>query len=247
MNIEREGQPDYLITVPKRGLRIIPPAETLQKMMAARHGLRVGSWTDEEKTRLRLITESGILKKRYPTSADGKLFMQEVDYERRNELLSYAYELSEQVVRSWETINPDKDIAIILFGSITRGLVKRPEHPDPSNIDMAVIGNITDEEKELLFDAIREKRAEVKGRILSGCVNLTGIHEQCGNAGVFIQDISKLKLNNYCPAIEYIKACATALWDPVGIWGCLEREALQLRGDQLEKNRKVKLSRAKAY
>lgn len=226
--MERKTE-SYLITIPKRGIKIIPPEETAQKMAAARRGERVGEWSQEEKTRLQLLIESSIMKKRYPTSEDGKQFMEWVDYERRKELFSYAEDLSNHIVGKWKEVNPEQEIAIVLYGSTTRGLVKNPEHPDPSNIDMAVIGEISEEERLALFDAIRPKRHEIQEKILCSCKNIAPEYiSQCGNAGVHVQHINKLKVNNYCTTFEYIKARAVALYDPASIWGQIELEALNL-------------------
>ena len=224
MNTEQER--NYLITIPKRGIRIIPPEETIRKMAAARKGEKVGKWSEEEKVRLNLIINSSIIKKRYPTPQDGKEFMKWVDYERREILYGYAKELSDHIVSKWSEIS-NKGIAIILYGSTTRGLVKNASHPDPSNLDLSVIGEICDEEKLRLFDQIRPKRCELQKQILKDCRNIDKKFEgECGNAGVHIMNIDKLKKNNYCVTLEYIKAKAVALHDPENIWKDLESEAI---------------------
>ncbi|MCL5970090.1 MAG: hypothetical protein M1450_01135, partial [Patescibacteria group bacterium] len=77
------------------------------------------------------MKQCGILAKRYPKPEQGRKFMESVDYERRKELLEKAVHLSESIVASWKEINPDKPIAIILFGSVAKGLVKQTQNPDP--------------------------------------------------------------------------------------------------------------------
>lgn len=218
--------PEFLITLPRRGLRIIPPSETQENMRLVRSGQRV-SWTPEEKTRLQQLIKCTILEKRYPTREDGQKFMaQDVDYERREVLLSMALELTSCIVNSWQAINPQKDIAIILFGSIAKGLVKRPSHPNPSNVDLAVIGDFTPEERDKLFDGIRCKRGEIQQKIIDGNPNIDPAETNPGNAGVFIQTPAKLTGNNFSATRVYVRSNAQALHDPAGIWKNIEKKAL---------------------
>lgn len=221
------ANPEYLITLPKRGLRVTPPHETQTNMRLARSGQKV-SWSPEEKTRLRELINCTILKKRYPAKEDGDRFMKEdVDYERREELRCMANELVGCIVSSWRTINPQKDIAIILFGSIAKGLVKRPDHPNPSNVDLAVIGNFTPEEKSELFDGIRFKRKEIQQRTINGNTNIDPSERNPGNAGVLIQTPDKLIVNDFSATRIYIRSNAQPLYDPAGIWKKIERRALE--------------------
>lgn len=218
---------ELLITLPKRGIKIVPFPETIEKMERARRGERVGPWSEEEKLRLKLLTRCGILENRYSTPEEGKEFMKVVDYERRKELLGMACELTDCIIDKWGIINPGKNIAVVLFGSIAKGLVKKSDHSDPSNIDLTVIGMFSPEEKELLFNEIRPKRTEIQERILKDCPNAADRAGLCvGNAGVHIQCPEKLIKNNYSGALEYIKSKATPLYDPSGIWRNLEKEAL---------------------
>lgn len=216
---------EMLITLPRRGLRVIPPPETQDNMRKARAG-QIVSWSDEEKKRLKLLTHCSILTKRYPTPQDGQRFMQGVNYEWGKELLGMAHETTDEIVSQWNTINPHTDIAVLLYGSITKGLVKNPDNPDPSNIDIAVIGNIGFAEREELFDAIRPKREEIRERILSKCPAVHSREPNPGNVGVIIQHTDKLAINNFGQARTYITAGARALYDPSGLWQRLEEEAL---------------------
>lgn len=223
---ENMANPEFLITLPRRGLKIIPPPETQENMRLARSGQKV-FWTPEEKTRLRELISCTILEKRYPTKEDGQKFMaQDVDYGRREELLSMALELTNCIVSSWQTINPQKDIAIILFGSIAKGLVKKPTHPNPSNVDLAVIGDFTPEERDRLFDGIRCKRGEIQQKIISGNPNIDPSERNPGNAGVFIQTPNKLSNNDFSATRIYVRSNAQALYDPAGIWKNIEKKAL---------------------
>lgn len=231
-----ESEPNYLITLPKRGLRVIAPKHTQRVMALARRHKEESSrfsaeeketlWPETEKTRLRLIKQCGILAKRYPNPKDGKKFMETVDYQRREELLTKAKDLSTDIVSAWQDINPDKPIAIILFGSVAKGLVKHGENPDPSNIDIAVIGDITQSERERLMDEIRPHRKSVQGWILERVPFVNSSERNPGNAGVMVQNTEKLTKDNYEPTRNYIASGAITLYDPQGIWSDLENQAL---------------------
>jgi hypothetical protein len=220
---------EFLITLPKRGIRVIPPAETRQNMERARAGETV-LWSDEEKARLLMMRDCNILAKRYPTKPEGETFMQEVNYEWRDELQAMAGEVTEDIVENWKQVAPHKDIAVLLFGSVAKGLVKQPHSTDPSNIDMAVIGNITDAERTELFDLIRPKRKTIQQRILSRCpyLDYEGNGANPGNVGVMIQDVSKLEKDGFEPARRYVASGAFALHDPAGIWTRIESRAIDV-------------------
>ncbi len=226
----------YLINIPQRGVKIIPPAETAEKMRLAKQGQRVGAWSEEEKIRLKLLIDCSILKNRYPTAEAGRDFMVDVDYQRREELYRYAEELSDCILEKWSSIS-NKPIAIVLYGSTTRGLVKCPEHPDPSNIDLFVTGDISEEKKLILLDEIRPKRLKIKEIILKSC---NRVNEQSigGNAGVHVQHTNKLTVNDYCGVLGYIAANAVALYDPAGVWKRLEKEALEFYKNKLKNKRR---------
>lgn len=242
MFMSTESRPEYLMSVPKRGIQIIPPEHVRRVMaMAKQHTLEGTRWSDEEKStlwpqkeraRIRAITSCKILRQRYPKLLDGQRFMESVDYERRDQLLGYAKELTEEIVSSWQTINSDEPIAVVLFGSVAKGLVKNCRDGDPSNIDLAVIGKIKDHEKDELFDAIRNKRKEIQERILSSCNEIDSPESNPGNAGVFIQDVSKIEKGKYGDARNYISSGAIALHDPSGIWERIEDRALQIAAEK---------------
>lgn len=224
--------PEYFITLPETGLRIIAPEETRRNISMAKNSVnrhevkQLITWTDQEKTRIKLLNQNPILRKRFPSNEVGRAMMGNVDYERREELLGYAQELKDEIVESWMDLHTNSDIAVVLFGSVAAGLVRRRDHPDPSNIDLAVIGNISDESKNMLFERIRPKRKEIQQKILSGCPYLNTLEQNPGNAGVFIQDKEKLRKNNFQCALEYIASNAYPLFDDHGIWKVIEQEAL---------------------
>lgn len=247
-NLELEQN---LITIPKRGLRVIAPEHTQQVMELARKHKKEGTrftdeekatlWPENEKARLYLMKQCGILAKRYPKPEQGRRFMENVDYERRKELLEKAVHLSESIVSSWKEINPDKPIAIILFGSVAKGLVKQTQNPDPSNIDLAVMGDINPEERERLMENIRPHRKTVQEWILQKVPFINSPERNPGNAGVIVQNSEKVKKDNLEPAKNYITSGAIALYDPEGIWKELETQALNITYERMSRKNKRKL------
>jgi predicted nucleotidyltransferase len=193
-------------------------------------------WSDRERTRLRLMLDDRILARRYPTKAEGAQVMEQVDYRRREELLGYAHELSEHIVETWNEINPDKPIAVLVYGSIARGLVKAVDAPQVSDIDLTAIGDFTDSERAQLRGNIQGKREEIRDRILAdapGSVEKTDIRY----AGAMVQNVTTLTKNGYSDAINYIRSGAFPLYDPTSIWQRIEGEALDFAASRRNKNR----------
>lgn len=247
-NLESE---QYLITIPRRGLRVVAPPHTQSVIELARKHKKEGTrftdeekeklWPESEKARLYLMKQCGTLAKRYPKAEEGKQFMKSVDYQRRDELLEKATNLSKDIVSSWEEINPDKPIAVILFGSVAKGLVKRTENPDPSNIDLAVIGDINSDEREKLMDEIRPHRKSVQEWILQRVPFINSSERNPGNAGVIVQNTEKVKKDSFEPAKNYITSGAIVLHDPEGIWKNLEEEALKNTYEKMNNKNKRRL------
>ena len=249
-NIE-SGPKQHLITLPRRGLRIVAPEHTQRVMELARQHKAEGTrftpeekqelWPDTEKTRIRLIQQCSTLARRYPNPEDGEKFMENVDYQRRDELMQKAQVLSDNIVSSWQTISPDKPIAVILFGSVAKGLVKHTQNPDPSNIDIAVIGDISQDEREKLMDEIRPHRKNVQDWILGRVPFINSPEKNPGNAGVMVQHIDKLKKDRYEPTRNYISSGAIALHDTEGIWSNLETEALSVASEVISKKKSKRI------
>lgn len=229
-------KPDFLITLPRLGLRVIAPRHVQAVMERAKRNKESGQrfspeekqslWPITEKARLNIMANCAILRRRYPTRVAGEEFMQNVDYERREELLQAARHLTEGIVGAWKQIDPKEDIAVLLFGSVAKGLVKREDHPDPSNVDLAVIGNIRPDQRVLLLDAIRPERERIREEILARVPVLHSKERNPGNAGVMVQHTDKLRNGEYYGARNYIASGAFALYDPTNIWGQMEQEAL---------------------
>ncbi len=228
--------PEYQITLPRFGVRVIAPEHTARVMALARQHKAEGTrftdeekanlWPVEEKVRLAIMKNCAILAKRYPTKEAGRAYMLDVDYDRREQLLTQAGKLTTHIVEKWREIDPTQEVAVLLFGSVAKGLVKRPDHPDPSNIDLAVIGNISDEQRDQLLTSIRPERDRLRDEILAGVPVLDSSERNPGNAGVMVQHVSKLTNGSYYGARNYIASGAIPLHDPTGIWRGIEREAL---------------------
>lgn len=246
LNIPRS---EFRMTIPQRGISVVAPSDVAEVMAGARERKQSGVkltpeeratlWSDETKARINMMTGCKILEQRYPTPNHGKKFMEQVDFERRDELLGYSLELTDTIVSSWQQINPDKPIAVLLFGSVAKGLVKKADNSDPSNIDMGVIGNITDTERESLLDAIRPKRQEIQRKILGTCPEVDSNEPNPGNAGVLVQSINKVIDSRYGVARGYyISSGAIPLYDPEGIWREIEEKALQTQAEKIRRQRK---------
>lgn len=164
-------------------------------------------------TRLAIISSDSIMLQRYPKAEDGQSYMATVDFSWREELHSKAMSLTNQIVAYSAQINPEKNIAVILFGSVAKNLSRSRRNLDPSNIDLSVIGNFNDSEKENLFTKIRPVRIE-------------GESEIGNNIGVHIQTPETVTNGNYAQSILYIGSSARTLHDPANIWTDIETETL---------------------
>lgn len=196
-----------------------------------------------EGERLAVIAEDPITKKRYPRYESGARCMDNVDYKRRQDLLRHAISLSDHIRTKWQEINPHKPIAVVLFGSVARGLTRGAHHPDPSNIDLSVIGDFTNEETDNLYNAIREKRNVIQKSILEKCQAIYSQEDNPGNAGVHIQTIEKVKNSVYGDALRIIGSSGYALYDPEQIWHNIETEALTFSREKRQKIRRFKADR----
>jgi len=246
----------HLLTLGRRGLRLVPPPHVRAVMARAKQHVREGTrwtedekrnlWPAEERTRLKLLQTDPILKQRYPTRQEGLEFMDRVDYGRQYELIGLAYELTGAILDAWAEMTPgqDRDVAVILFGSVAKGLVKKPDDPDPSNIDLAVIGDFKDGERDILLNAIRPKRDEIGRKIRESVPHIESPESNPGNAGVFVQHTDKLEASAYGQARMYISSNAIAIHDPAGIWRGLETEALKELGRRMQAKEERRLAHA---
>lgn len=224
-------------TLPRRGISVLAHPSSQRILEEIRTNGINGHpvWSLQEKARIRLLRDCRILARRYPDPQTGRDFMSHVSKERCEELFVMAQDLTSVIVESWQQISPGKDIAIILFGSVAKGLVKDVSHPDPSNIDVAVVGEITDDERLQLLDLIRPKRTELRDKIRGKCQDIQTTDTNPGNAGVMVQNTQKLKNGCFSCALNYIAAGAFPLYDPAGIWEDIEQTALSQAAVKFEK------------
>lgn len=165
--------------------------------------------------RLYLIENNSILKKRLPQDTDGERYMYRVDLKWRERLLEEVQKIAFVIKKSVKEVTgfSDEDFAIILFGSVARGLCRNSSDEDPSNIDISVIGDFSDLDRGEIFERIRPDREKGGERIGN-------------NIGIFLQTKEKLAKDNYSSVIQFIGACGYALHDPGNIWHNIETEAL---------------------
>ncbi len=243
---------DRRITHPHAGIRVVAPAPVREVLSSIRQrttiidGQRVHTplnpsereslWTPEHKARIQLMLASKITARRYPERRLGEIFMDQVDTGRHIELLDMADSMSDHIVSKWRTIDPQEDIAVVLFGSVATGLVKSRLHPDPSNIDLAVVGNFTQETTTALLNAVREERTALGERIRSTCPNVDRTLDPLpGNVGVFVQRPEVLTKDHYGEARVYLASGAYALHDPAGIWAGIDKGAIEYQASVLAK------------
>ncbi len=243
---------DRRITHPHAGIRVVAPAPVREVLSSIRQrttlveGQRVHTpldpsqrpllWTPELKARIQLMLSSKITARRYPERQIGESFMHEIDTERHIELLDMADRMSDHITSEWRNIEPEKDIAVVLFGSVATGLVKSRLHPDPSNIDLAVVGNFTTETTTALLNAIRKERTALGELIRSTCPNVDKTLDPLpGNVGVFVQKPEVLTKDHFGEARVYLASGAYALHDPAGIWAEIDKGAIEYQAGLLAK------------
>lgn len=194
----------------QKGLVVALPVEATRSIVNANRDGETLPVT--EGTRLQVISDDSVLNKRYPSIAEGAKYMDQVDTQWGEHLYGIAESMAERIKQETEVMGK-RDIAIVLFGSVAKRLTKTSTHPDPSNVDMAVIDQFSDEEKTELFDRIRPYRKQWEPDIRN-------------NVGVHIHHIDKLRANNYYLTVQYIGSSGRALYDPAEIWQTIEQEAL---------------------
>ncbi len=215
--VERVERAEQMFWVHDRGLIItLSPSFTAEIAYSICRGEQINLLQGQ---RLSIIETDPILKKRHAESGEGcnygNNYMSRVNLEWRETLLKEA-NLMARVIRNSavELGFADEEFAIILFGSIPRGLSRTRTDEDPSNIDLSLIGNFSDYDREAILNRIKPTRDEIGGKIGN-------------NTGVFVQSGDRLKRENYQPVVQFIGACAEPLHDPGGIWQRLEKEALE--------------------
>lgn len=133
------------------------------------------------KTHLQAIMDDPILRGRYPTALDGEEYMNGVSGQWRDRLLEYAESVTDEIKRGCWSVRRNR-FAVVLYGSLARNLTKHRTHEDPSNMDLVVIGEFSNWEKNQVLDRIRGLRqkttTEIKAAELCECKT---IRCQCYN------------------------------------------------------------------
>ncbi len=221
--------------VHERGLQTLLSPNATKKITESTAAQQVLPPT--ESARLRIISNDHTLRTRYPDITDGMSLMEIRNMERKDELYEYAQQLVPLIVEEWEKINDIEPIAVVLYGSVAKGLVKPKDHEDPSDLDLTVIGNITREERRMLLDASiphREKIQQQMGVSPTEDVNYPAF--SCFK----VRNIQTLRSDNYSLAKSLIASSAFPLHDPEGIWQKIEDETLvEEDRKNREKNRTI--------
>lgn len=244
--------------LPERGVVVELPASCYQGINICPESGQV-TLDPLIRAQLKAISSEAILQNHYPALEYGENFMGQISPQWRDRLLEQANVVTRSIVKACQSIGKER-FAVLLFGSVAKNLVKFPAHSDPSNIDIAVIGDFIPTEKKDLFDLIRPVRQEVTDSIKRAqfCKCET-IHCRCrivdqGSApdasrkdllvdsrvGVFIQTPEVLRKDGYGGAREYVASCAKALYDPEGVWGEIEHEVIAFMQLPVGLKRRVK-------
>src|SRR5579884_1622392 len=209
------------VYIPERGVRVeLPPQCSV--FSNPKSGDVLISHSEIE--RIKAIMKDPTLKKRYPKPEDGQAFMMETSPEWRSYLLSRSKEAAAEIGWNCERMGYER-FAVVLFGSVSRNLVKHPKHPDPSNIDLAVIGEFSPYSREPIFDRIRPLREHLTSEINQN----EGRYNEDGNferLTVLVQPIDNVRSMDYFSVRTHISACARPLYDPTSLWNELEKEAM---------------------
>ncbi|EKD91496.1 MAG: hypothetical protein ACD_30C00003G0007 [uncultured bacterium] len=192
-----------------------------------------------EKQRLKAILKDPILKKRYPDYSDGDRYMDGVSPQWRDRLMGWSHEMTEAIKDACLDIGIDR-FGVILHGSVAKNLAKQRTDADPSNIDLAVIGDISVDEGEEIKNIIRGARERITTRIrVAESCRCVGLRCVCASevslskpsnpierVGVLVQDIETLRKNDYYQARMFMSSCARVMYDPFDLWKALELEAV---------------------
>lgn len=209
--------------IAERGVYITLPPEATQVIAGSASNREPLPW--EEQVRLLVMANDPILRGRYRLVSEGNESMEQVCFIWREELYKKAQFMADDIVVHSKEIGKE-DFLVLLFGSVARGLSRRKEDPDPSNIDLAVVGDFSEGDRLDLFDRIRDRRMQIQEEIGS-------------NVGVHIQCWEKMSKNDFSAVINYIASSARILYDPLGKWKVLEGKALSIVGERLIKKLEV--------
>lgn len=208
------GRIEQMYWLPRRGVIVTLPPHVTREIAGP-----ISRWEDITPAaghRLALLDKESILKKRFPNSEIGNDYRNRVDMVWRGALLHEAMYMAYAIKEAVKQVTgfAEEEFAILLFGSIARGLSRSRQDADPSNLDITVIANFTEDQREQVFYIIRPNRERGRERIRN-------------NIGVCLQTPSKFTNDHYALTLELIGSCAQPLHDPGNLWGQLEQEALE--------------------
>ncbi len=233
------------VYLPERGILVELPNHLAQSIQVCPDTGNV-SMDPAQRAFVRSVMNNTILRNRFPGREDGAFFMESVSPEWREFLMKKAYEMSDVIVNA-NRDQANRDIAVLLFGSVARNLVKRRNYHDPSNIDLAVVGKFeSEQEVNDLYDSIRPARVRISSEITRGekcsCCSVENYDPQKCRAnkvgspaagpydfprvGVSIKTADQAKKSGYINARVWLSGCAKPLYDAQGVWKEIEEEAL---------------------
>lgn len=199
---------------------------------------------------LTAMAENSVLRRRYPTSDCGERYMRIVSPEWGKFLTDQSQIFATEANKEL-SIQGFGEISILLFGSVSRGLAKYPNHPkDRSNLDILIVGNFDDKlERDKVLNIIHPIREDVNSSITREEDNpeyhLPNIHEiqlceesfkddvpqslnlkEICRVGVIASSVEKLKRDEYNAVRNYLSSGAYPLTDDQKIWTTLQYEAI---------------------
>lgn len=245
--VETETRREQITSVylPQRGLLVDLPPSCSVFIDSNTNEIIFGS---QDKTRVAGIMYDTSLKRRYPTPQDGEEYMDRISPEWRDKLLAKAQIMTEGLIEISRRLGHNR-FAVVLFGSIARKLVKHPHDPDRSNIDLAVIGDFSSQDRETVLNEARPLRQRLNAQIkfeeescvckdtrcacvapdfqpkqLKGSVSHGDI--TIDRVGIIVQSVESVTKDDYSGARNYMGASGRALYDPSGLWMAIEQETL---------------------
>lgn len=201
------------------------------------------------KVQMAMISGDTILGNRYQSFQEGDEYMERVSPEWRRRLLEKAGVVTEATIEACSLVDK-KQATILLYGSLAKNLAKKRTDEDPSNIDIAVIGDFDWMEKMQVLGLIRPVRELVTAQIktcekcrdeMNGCpcqnwtsdqyqnydtVDISQESSPIGRVNVIIQTPEVVRKQGYGVARNYIASCAKVFYDPENLWEKIENEAI---------------------
>lgn len=242
------------IYIPDRGVAVALPEKCAAKSYIDPVAKQVTSNDLMESYRIGGIRSDSILAKRYPNPEVGWRYMAAVSTEWGAKLTDDAIKMGQELAEASRSMGKDQ-FAVVLYGSTARGLVKCPKHRDPSNIDMAIIGDFNLDERSSVLDKVRPLRESISSQILieeksrscscqgeyagedaHGFVTATYSKEpgsECNQTdngfkrvGIHVMNIQAIRSDQYSGLRRIITACAYPIIEEGEMWATEEKIAI---------------------